>query len=144
MSVRCSGDRTQPARMQSAQMVEADGPVQAAGAGSTHRSIIVFLRIVHGLIAAALIASVGAIYYAVVTETHGTWLYTALAALLLEGIVVMLNKGNCPSGHVSRRYGDSKPFFELFLPPRIAKQMFKVNFVILLMGCLLLPIRLVI
>ena len=50
--------------------------------------------------------------------------------------------GNCPFGHISRQVGDSKPFFELFLPPRIAKQMFKVNFVIVLIGCALLLIRL--
>jgi len=123
-------------------MAEADGPIRETGAGSAHRSMIVFLRIIHGLIAAALIASVGAIYYAAVTETHGIWLYMALGALLVEGIVVVLNKGNCPFGHISRQVGDSKPFFELFLPPRIAKQMFKVNFVIVLIGCALLLIRL--
>ena len=124
-------------------MVEADGPIREAGAVSTHQSMIVFMRIVHGLIAAALIASVGVIYYAAVTRTHGTWLYVSLGALLVEGIVIVLNKGNCPFGHVSRRFGDNKPFFELFLPPRIAKQMFKVNFVIVLIGCVLLLIRLV-
>ena len=124
-------------------MAEADGPIRGTGAGSAHRSMIVFLRIIHGLIAVALIASVGAIYYAAVTKTHGTWLYVALGALLVEGIVVILNKGNCPFGYVSRRFGDSKPFFELLLPPRIARQMFKVNLVIVLIGSVLLLIRFV-
>jgi len=124
-------------------MVGADEPILRTKAGSANRSTIAFLRIVHGLIAIALIASVGAIYYSAVTRTHGTCLYAALSALLAEGIVIALNKGNCPFGHVSRRFGDSKPFFELFLPPRIAKQMFKVNFVIVLIGCAFLLIRLV-
>lgn len=138
------GDRNRPAQRQSTKMVEVDKPAQGSAAGNAHQSMILLLRIIHGLIAVALIASVGAIYYAAVTKTHGTWLYVALGALLAEGIVIVLNKGNCPFGYVSRRFGDSKPFFELFLPPRIAKQMFKVNFVIVLIGCVLLLIRLVI
>lgn len=103
--------------------------------------MVAFLRIVHGLIATALIASVGAIYYAAATRTHGVWLYISLGALLVEGIVIVLNGGNCPFGHISRRFGDSKPFFELFLPPRIARQMFKVNFVIVAIGCVFLLAR---
>jgi hypothetical protein len=104
--------------------------------------MIAFLRIVHGLIAATLIASAAALYYGAITRTYGLWLYLAVGALLLEGIVVTLNRGNCPFGHVSRRFGDSKPFFELFLPPRIARQMFRVNFVAVLIGGALLLIRL--
>jgi hypothetical protein len=125
-------------------MVEADKAIRGTSVGSAHRPMVVFLRIIHGLIAFALIASVGAIYCAGVTKTHGVWLYVALGALLLEGIVIVLNRGNCPFGYVSRRFGDSKPFFELFLPPRIARQMFKVNFIIVLIGCVLLLIRMVI
>lgn len=100
------------------------------------------MRTVHGLIAVVMIASVVAIYYAAFTKTHGLWLYLAAGALSLEGLAIAMNKGNCPFGHVSQRFGDNKPFFELFLPHRIAKQMFKVNFIIVLIGGILLMIRL--
>lgn len=104
--------------------------------------MIVFLRTIHGLIAVIMIASVGAIYYAAITKTHGLWLYLAASALLIEGLAIALNKGNCPFGYVSRRFGDDKPFFDLFLPHHIAKQMFKVNFIIVMIGGIFFMIRL--
>ena len=99
---------------------------------------ITSLRVIHGFIALIMIASIAAIYYGAATQTYGIWLWLAAGALLTEGIVITLNKGDCPFTQLSRKYGDGKAFFELFLPKRVAKQMFKVNAAVIAVGCVFL------
>jgi hypothetical protein len=105
---------------------------------------IAFLRVIHGLIALIMIASIAAVYYATVAQTYGIWLYLSVGALLIEVIVVTWNRGNCPFTLLSKKYGDTKAFFELFLPKRVAKQMFKVNGTIMGIGFILLVCSMVV
>ena len=107
-------------------------------AGKANTLMIRALRLTHGFIALLLISSMGVIYYSAASHTRGIWLYLAIAALMTEGIVVALNKGNCPFSYLSAKYGDTKTFFELFLPKSVAKQMFKVDVVIIAVGCVYL------
>jgi len=100
------------------------------------------LRLAHGFIALLLMASIGVVYYSAASHTRGVWLYLAIGALLAEGVVVALNKRNCPFSYLSAKYGDTKTFFELFLPKPIAKQMFKINGVIIAVGCVYLLVSL--
>ena len=58
----------------------------------------------------------------------------AMAALLIEGVVVAPNRGDCPFGCLSAKYGDTKTFFELSLPKTIAKQMFRIKGVLFVAG----------
>lgn len=111
-------------------------------AGEVNTLMVWALRLAHGFIALLLMASIGVIYYSAASHTHGIWLYLAIGALLTEGIVVVLNKGNCPFSYLSAKYGDTKTFFELFLPKPIAKQMFKINGAIVAVGCVCLLVNL--
>jgi len=106
----------------------------------TKPSTIVLLRTIHGFIALIMIASVAAVYCSAARHTYDAWLYLATAALLIEGIAVTLNRGDCPFSYLSRKHGDPKAFFELFLPKMIAKRMFKVNAAIIAVGYLFLLI----
>jgi hypothetical protein len=109
--------------------------------GEVNALMIWVLRLAHGFIALLLMASIGVIYRSAASHTHGLWLYLAIAAFLTEGIVVALNRGNCPFGYLSAKYGHTKTFFELSLPKPIAKQMFRINGVIVAAGCVYLPVR---
>ena len=100
--------------------------------------MIRIVRSVHTLIALVMFASVGVVYHSAVTQTYSLLLYLALGALLIEGIAITANKGDCPLSYLQRKYGDDKAFFELFLPKTIAKQMFRFNFLLISIGCLLL------
>jgi hypothetical protein len=110
--------------------------------GEVNPLMILLLRLAHGLVALLLMASIGVIYYSAASHTHGIWLLLAMVALVAEGIVVALNKGNCPFSHLSTKYGDTKTFFELFLPKPIARQMFKINGVIIAVGSVYLVVSL--
>jgi hypothetical protein len=96
------------------------------------------IRLIHTLIALSLLAAIAIIYYSAISETYNWLLYLAVAGLLVERIAVTLNSGNCPFLFFSRKYGDDKTFLELFLPKNVAKQMFKVSFIVISIGYLLL------
>ena len=99
-------------------------------------------RSIHTVIALIMIAAVVIIYHSSLTETYGLLLYLASAALLLEAVAVVANKGDCPLSYMQRKYGDNKAFFELFLPKRIAKQMFRFNVVVIAIAYFLLLLSL--
>jgi hypothetical protein len=83
---------------------------------------IVLWRVTHGLITAAFLSAIAAIWTAAVTGRRGRWLRAAITAVLCEGAVVALNHGDCPLGPVGERVGDPVPFFELLLSPRAARR----------------------
>lgn len=79
------------------------------------------VRLVHGLITAFFLTCLGLMFYAGITGEHERLAWGAALAVVAEGGVVMLNGGDCPLGRVHQRFGDGKAFFELLLPPRLAK-----------------------
>ena len=99
------------------------------------------IRLIHGLIALIFFTAIGVIYFSAISKTYNLWLYLALVALVIEGMAVRLNKGDCPFLFFARKYGDDKTFLELFLPKNVAKQMFRVFTIVISIGCLLLLFR---
>ena len=45
----------------------------------------------------------------------------SVALLSLEGLALVIGRGNCPSGPLQSRLGDPVPMFQLFLPLRAAR-----------------------
>jgi hypothetical protein len=103
--------------------------------------VIWVIRLIHTLIALIGIAATAIIYLSAISQTYNLWLYLSLGALLIEVIAVRLNRGNCPFLFLSRKYGDDKTLLELFFPKNVAKRMFKVIFIVIFMGYLLLLFR---
>ena len=100
---------------------------------------VVLLRTIHGLFAAYFLICLGYVYYAAFTERFDLILIIALISLAGEAFLVfVVNGGDCPLIHVQRRIGDEKPFFELFLPPRLAKKAIPFFSVLALIGAALL------
>lgn len=85
------------------------------------RKMILLVRTVHGLITLIFLSCIFYIYYAAFTNSRSLLAYIAVALIVIEGIVVSLNGGNCPLGVIHSKVGDDKAFFELFLPKRQAK-----------------------
>ena len=55
------------------------------------------------------------------TRHRDRWLRLSMAVLAVEGLALIVGRGNCPLGPLQGRLGDSTPLFELVLPPRAAK-----------------------
>ena len=83
---------------------------------------VVSYRTVHGLIAVAFLACIGYVWWCALSgQRGGVLLRLAITALIIEGVLVITNRGNCPLGPLGERIGDPVPLFELVLPPRQAR-----------------------
>jgi hypothetical protein len=108
------------------------------------KSIYVYLlRFVHGLFAVYFMACVIYIYYAAFALKVDLWLGIAIISLVIEGVLVfVLNGGDCPLIHLQRKLNDPTPFFNLFLPDRVAKKAIPFLTGVMFLGILLLVARL--
>jgi hypothetical protein len=84
--------------------------------------MVVAVRGVHSLFTLFFLSCLAYVYYAALARKRNRLLAAATGALLIEGAVVRANGGDCPLGAIHHRYGDEKTFFELFVPPRLAKR----------------------
>jgi hypothetical protein len=64
-----------------------------------------------------------------------------LVVLSMQGVGMVIGRGNCPLGPLQRRLGDPRPLFELILPRRAAKAVFPVLLAVTLGGVLALALR---
>jgi hypothetical protein len=108
-----------------------------------HTAVTV-LRVIHSAIVLYLVTGIGYIYYLAYTKRVDPFGELFVISLLIEGLVIYLNRGNCPFGYVQRLVGDTTPFFDLILPHRYAKYAVKCCAVITLIGMILLGIRLLV
>ena len=105
---------------------------------------IVLLRVAHGIFSLYFLLCLIYLYYVGITAHFDYLLAVAVISLGLEGFTIfVLNNGDCPLIHIQRRIGDDKPFFELFLPPNVAKRAIPVFARITWVGVGILTIRVV-
>jgi hypothetical protein len=79
------------------------------------------LRTVHVAVATVELAALGDLWFCALTNRRGKALWVAVAVLALEGVGLVVGRGDCPLGPLQERVGDPVPLFELVLPPRAAK-----------------------
>jgi hypothetical protein len=79
-------------------------------------------RTVHGLIAIAFLACIGYLWWCALGGRRGRMLRLAITALIIEGVLVITSRGNCPLGPLGERIGDPVPLFELALSPSQARR----------------------
>jgi len=101
------------------------------------------LRILHGLVTIYFMLCLLYLYTVGLTGNVNGILFTlAILSLAIEGIAVFaLNRGDCPLIHIQRRVGDNKPFFELFLPPKLAKQAIPIFALLTVIAVLIILLR---
>jgi hypothetical protein len=78
-------------------------------------------RLAHAGWACASLASLGYVWVCALAVRRDRLLWLCVAFLVVEGIALVIGRGNCPFGPLQRRLGDPVPLFELVLPPRAAK-----------------------
>lgn len=104
---------------------------------------VFILRVIHGLFALYFILCLMYLYYAAIFAKADMLLLIAVVSLCIEGFVVfVLNKGDCPLIYIQKRIGDDIPFFQLFLPAKLAKQAIPTLVQATWLGIALLLIRL--
>ena len=121
---------TRPARLEQT----AHGLATANG----HRTA---LRVGHVAIAVVGLSSLAYIWACALTGRRDRLLGVALATLSVQGVALLVGRGNCPLGPLQQRLGDPDPLFELVLPPRAAKAAIPALVAVALGGVALLALR---
>lgn len=103
--------------------------------------MIYVIRTIHGLISFYFVSCIVWIYYSAISNWSNRMAYIAVASIILEGLIVFLNHGDCPLGVIHHRFGDDKAFFELFLPKPAAKKAVPVLGTVGFIGMILLVFR---
>ena len=88
--------------------------------GGATRAVLAW-RVFHGLITVGFLGSIAYIWWCAIKYRRGPLLTVAVGGLLVEGLLVTANHGDCPLGPLGDRVGDQVPLFELVLPPRAAR-----------------------
>ncbi len=100
--------------------------------------MVFIVRVIHTLFAFFFVFCMGYVYYSALTGHKTKWTLFAVVALVLEGILLLINSGDCPLAPLHRRYGDQKGFFDLFLPPKILPYVIPFFVITTVIGLLLL------
>lgn len=78
-------------------------------------------RLAHLGFGAVGMTTFGYLWWCALARRRTRKLGLAIGFLSLEGLALLVGRGNCPFGPFQRRLGDPVPMFELVLPPRAAK-----------------------
>jgi hypothetical protein len=92
----------------------------ADGRDMLSRSAMAF-RIAHAAVAGAFLLAIAYVWWCAFTGRRGRLLRAVVAALTVEGVLVLANGGKCPLSGLQDRVGDPVPLFELVLSPRAAR-----------------------
>ena len=98
-------------------------------------------RAAHAAIAAEQLFAIAYVWWCALTGRRDRLLCIAASTLIVEGVFVAANRGDCPLGGLQRRLGDPVPLFELALSPRAAKRAVPTLGAITAIGLVLLVVR---
>jgi hypothetical protein len=98
-------------------------------------------RLVHVALASLELSCLAYVWTCAFTRRRDRWLHTAIAILAIQGIGMVIGRGDCPLGPVQQRLGDPTPLFELVLPPKAAKVVFPILGAVTLGGLVALVVR---
>ena len=80
------------------------------------------LKILHTVVWAIFVFMIAYIFYTGILDKIDWFTYLSIAAVFVEGIVLLIFKWKCPITIISRRHTDNQKInFDIFLPKIIAK-----------------------
>ncbi len=96
-------------------------PLHLAAARNKLSPPALAFRIAHAAVAVGFLLAIAYVWWCAFTGRRGRLLRAVVAALTVEGVLVLANRGDCPLSDLQDRVGDPVPLFELVLPPRAAR-----------------------
>jgi len=89
------------------------------------------IKLVHSIIFIFMVACLGYILYCAAARRYDWTLLVALAAIFIEGLALLLNRGRCPLTTLAERWGAaSGTVTDIFLPEWLTRHTFKISTVI--------------
>jgi hypothetical protein len=106
------------------------------------RLTVLHVKLVHTLIFVVLSACVLYIIVSGALDRITAWTWAAIAAIVVEGLVLAASGGTCPLTRVAERLGATKGgVSDIFLPKWFADRLFPICGTLYLIGCILVAAR---
>ena len=100
------------------------------------------IKFIHSLIFWWQVACLAYLLYAGITRTFNIVVLIAIFSILLNGLLLLLNKGRCPFTTLAENQGAEKgSVTDIFLPDCIARNIFRVSMPLFCGEVILLTIR---
>ena len=108
------------------------------------QSTILLFKVVYTGGFAVLSACVGYVLMSGVFDRFTPWTWGAIAAIVVEGLILAASGGRCPLTIFAERLGAvNGSVSDIFLPKWLADRIFPICGGLFLVGCLLIAVRLV-
>ena len=83
---------------------------------------LIAVKLIHTLIWFIFVAAVLYVFYAGAFNRINKLVWYCIGLILIEGVVLLINKGKCPLTSLACKYTDAHPTgFDIFLPEWLAK-----------------------
>ncbi|HJX12212.1 MAG TPA: hypothetical protein VJ377_01655 [Dehalococcoidales bacterium] len=88
---------------------------------------VFYIKLVHSVVFLFMVFSLFYILYCAVTRTYNWWLLGAIAAIFLEGLVLIISGWRCPFTTLAEKYGaENGAVTDIFCPGWLAPHTFKI------------------
>lgn len=112
---------------------------------SSDRSKLIIIKAIHTAIWVMMASAACYVLYAGIFRIYGLILWTSIALLSFETVVLLINKWICPLTPIAMKYtGDRRANFDIYLPEKIAEYNKLIFGSIFGIGLLLVIINLII
>ena len=101
-----------------------------------------FIKFIHSLIFWWQATCLGYLLYAGITRTFNVIILAAVGSILLNGLILLINKGRCPFTTLAESQGAERgSITDIFLPDWVARNIFRVAFPFFIAELILLAVR---
>ena len=107
------------------------------------RLTVFHIKVIHTVIFAVLSCCVLYVVASGALDRITPWTWAAAAAIVVEGLVLVMSGGRCPLTTVAQRLGAADgSVADIFLPRWFADRIFPICTTVFLFGCALVAVRL--
>ncbi len=92
---------------------------------------VFIIKFIHSIIYFFMVACMAYIFYCAIARRYDWTLLLALAAIVIEVLVLVLNRGTCPFTPLAEKYGtEHGAVTDLFLPNWCARNTFRISAIV--------------
>ncbi|MFA5309118.1 MAG: hypothetical protein WC370_06485 [Dehalococcoidales bacterium] len=89
---------------------------------------VFYIKFIHSVIYLFMVACLCYIFYCALAQRYDWTLLTAILAIVVEGLVLLLNRGRCPFTNLAEKYGAERgSVTDLFFPMWCARHTFRIS-----------------
>jgi hypothetical protein len=93
-----------------------------------HTRTIFVIKFIHSVIFIFMVACLGYILFCAAARRYNVTLLIALAAICIEGLALLFNRGRCPLTSLAEKHGAlNGAVTDIFLPDWLTRHTFKVS-----------------